>query len=130
VDNKQNEVKPEPIVEPKPTLIEEQTEKTSNVAALKGLYQKFTTAKPEQTEIVPEPKPRIIEPVVKTAEQIVAPVEQTKPATARKFTPTKRLEVKPLSVEPSSRIDEAADLITEKVDKLKNLYGRFFSKSE
>jgi hypothetical protein len=128
VENKPSEVKPEPAIESKPVAVEEKFEKPSNVDALKGLYQKFTTAKPEQPLVVPEPQ--ITETVVKIAEQTVAPVEPPKPATVRKFTPTKRLEVKPLSVEPSSRIDEAADLITEKVDKLKGLYGKFFSKSE
>jgi hypothetical protein len=110
------------------------------VDKLKSLFKKPVQQQPsktitppvvEQPVITPEPiKPQITEPVVKIAEQPVAPVETPKPATVRKFAPTKRLEVKPLSVEPSSRIDEAADLITENVDKLKGLYGKFFSKSE
>ena len=129
---KPDAVKPESVVVSKPAPVEEVAEKTSNVAALKGLYQKFSTTKAEQVEIAPEPKPKpqVIEPVVKIIEETVAPIEQIKPAAPRSFTPTKRPEVKPLTIEPSSRIDEAADLITEKVDKLKNLYGKFFSKKD
>jgi hypothetical protein len=122
--------KPEPVVESKPEPIKDVSEKTNTISGLKGLYQKFTTVKPEQADIVPEPAPPVVTDVVETVEEIIAPVEQTKPATTGRFPPSKRLEVKPLTIEPSSRIDEAADLITEKVDKLKNLYGRFFSKSE
>ncbi|MFI3219111.1 MAG: hypothetical protein QX189_08320, partial [Methylococcales bacterium] len=88
VDDKKIEAEPEPVVALKPALVEEVAEKTSNVAALKGLYQKFTTNKAEQVEIVPEPKPQVIEPVVKIIEETAAPVEQIKPAAPRSFTPT------------------------------------------
>lgn len=104
-------------VEAAPTIeieaIEETPEKTS---ALKGLYQKFATKK-EQPEVTPEP---VAETVEKTDGQLKS--------LFRKFTSKKQSEPEP--VDESTSIEDAADQLTEKLEQLKGVYGKFFSKNK
>ncbi len=121
------EIQPEPVAKLEPAHVEITPEKTSNVSALKGLYQKFATAKPEPAEIAPEPvaKPEPT-PVEVTPEKanVAAPKNLY-----QKFT-RKPAETKKIDDAPSSGIEEAADQITDKIEKVKNLYGKFFSKGK
>ena len=144
------------VVEPEsaPAIKEEAAEKSSKSSALKGLYNKFTTSKAEQVEpapvvLVAEPEPA---PAIKEAveEAAVVSVVEPEPATAIK-TPEKpsnggqlkglyqkytkgKVHEKDLAPESfddsSSSLEDTADQITEKLEQLKGLYGKFFSKKD
>ncbi|MDD1611013.1 MAG: hypothetical protein LUO95_10610 [Methylococcaceae bacterium] len=144
------------VVEPEsaPAIKEEAAEKSSKSSALKGLYNKFTTSKAEQVEpapvvLVAEPEPA---PTIKEAveEAAVVSVVEPEPATAIK-TPEKpsnggqlkglyqkytkgKVHEKDLAPESfddsSSSLEDTADQITEKLEQLKGLYGKFFSKKD
>lgn len=157
--NKFTTSKAEPSVEPKPapvTLVEQTPEKASKQAALKGLYKKFTTSKTEPAPVAPAPKsvpaaviseiepesapimpiaepvPAIkVEAVEKTPEKPIN-MEQLKNVYQKNTTP--KVQIKDLAPESfddsSSKLEDVADQITEKLEKMKGLYGKFFSKKD
>ncbi len=124
-------------------------EEPSKGSALKGLYNKFTTSKTEQPELVPavsvvKPEPA----VVLVTEPTPAPLTTVESVTEtpakssnigqlkglyQKYTKEKVHE-KDLAPESfdnsSSNLEDAADKITEKLEQMKGLYGKFFSKKD
>ncbi|MDO9213470.1 MAG: hypothetical protein Q7U23_06515 [Methylococcales bacterium] len=157
--NKFTTSKAEPSTEPKPApvvVVEQTPEKSSKGTALKGLYNKFTTSKAEPAPVAPAPKPvpaaviseiepepapimPIAEPapaikveaVEKTPEKPIN-IEQLKSAYQKNTTP--KVQIKDLAPESfddsSSKLEDVADQITEKLEKMKGLYGKFFSKKD
>lgn len=127
---------PEPI---KVASVEKTPEKPSKGSALKGMYNKFTTSKTEQpapviSVVEPEPAPAVValvEPIAKAPEKS-SNVEQPQ-GLYQKPTATK-VQIKDLAPESfddsSSKLEDVADQITEKLEKMKGLYGKFFSKKE
>ncbi|MDP3008997.1 MAG: hypothetical protein Q8N30_08005 [Methylococcales bacterium] len=143
---------------PAPVVVAEQTpEKSSKGTALKGLYNKFTTSKAEPapapvapapkpapaaiSEVEPEPAP--IMPIAEPAPAIkVEAVEKTpeKPINMEQLksvyqkNTTAKVQIKDLAPESfddsSSKLEDVADQITEKLEKMKGLYGKFFSKKD
>jgi hypothetical protein len=134
---------PESVVESEP-VVEETHEKTSNVSALKGFYQKFTTKTDVEPEPVTEPEPIVVEETYEKASGVseVESKPEVKPApvaeTPEKTDPRKGFvkrfkktsEIKLSDDEPSSRVEDIADKITDTVEGVKNLYGKFFSKNK
>jgi peptidoglycan hydrolase CwlO-like protein len=136
--------------EPAPVeVVEETPEKTSKKSALKGLYQKFTPSKAEQVEATPavpvaEPEPILLvtEPTPVPVIKLDAVVEEVpeKPSNIgqlkglyQKYTKAKthEKELAPESFDDSSSsLEDKADQITEKLEQMKNLYGKFFSKNK
>jgi hypothetical protein len=138
--------KSEPV---KVASVEKTPEKPSKGSALKGIYKKFTANKAEQSTPVisvvkPEPTPAVvalvepepapvikIEPIAKAPEKS-SNVEQPqglyqKPSTVK----VQEKDLAPESFDDSSsRLEEVADQITEKLEKMKGLYGKFFSKKD
>lgn len=129
--------------------VEKTSEKPSKGSALKGMYKKFTANKAEQSTPVisvvePEPAPAVVArvepvtaPVIKVEPIAKAPekssnVEQPqglyqKPSTVK----VQEKDLVPESFDDSSgRLEEVADQITEKLEKMKGLYGKFFSKKD
>jgi hypothetical protein len=117
--------------EPAPT---EETLENANVT--KGLFQRFTAKKaesleevtPEPTVVQPESEPVPVPPVEKPVENIAVP-------------PKKITRLRPRVIEPkqttttvdnksSGRIEVIADQLTDTVEGLKSLYGKFFSKDK
>jgi hypothetical protein len=148
--------KAEPIVEPKPAPVVEQTsEKSSKGTALKGLYKKFTTSKaepaPAPVAATPKPEPAAISkvepepaPIMPVAEsaikvEVVAKTPE-KPSNMEQLkgvyqkNTTAKVQIKDLAPESfddsSSKLEDVADQITEKLEKMKGLYGKFFSKKD
>jgi hypothetical protein len=147
------EPKPAPVV-----VVEQTPEKSSKGTALKGLYNKFTTSKAEPApapvapapEPVPaavisevEPEPAPIMPIAEPAPAIkVEAVEKTpeKPINMEQLksvyqkNTTAKVQIKDLAPESfddsSSKLEDVADQITEKLEKMKGLYGKFFSKKD
>jgi peptidoglycan hydrolase CwlO-like protein len=97
--------------------VAEKPEKPRSSAALKGLYQKFTTKAEQPKAVSSAAKPE-------TAEKTDG---QLKKGLFRKFT-SKKTEPEP--VDDSSSIEDVADQLTEKLEKLKGVYGKFFSKDK
>lgn len=131
--------KPEPI---KVASVEKTPEKPSKSSALKGMYSKFTTSKTEQpapviSVVEPEPAPAVepvpakVEPITKLAEKpsnVMQPQGLYQKPTA---TNVQKKDLTPESFDDSSgRLEEVADQITEKLEKMKGLYGKLFSKKE
>jgi len=145
------EPKPEPVA-----VVKETPEKSS---ALKGLYKKFTTSKPEQTESAPAPILPIVEPEPVPVIQVVEPepapvapvVEPVTKAEVIEKSPEKpsdmtqlqslypkhtapKIQIKDLAPESfdnsSNKLEDVADQITEKLEKMKGLYGKMFSKNK
>ena len=118
------DIKPEPVTEPE--VAEEIPEKTSG-SGLKGFYQKFTTKTEVETEPTVEPEPIVVEdtpaPVTETSEKTDA-----RKGFSQRFNKPK--ETKLSDKEPSSRVEDVADKITDTVEGVKNLYGKFFSKNK
>jgi hypothetical protein len=144
---------------PTPVVVAEQTpEKSSKGSGLKGIYQKFTTSKaePAPAPVAPapkpvpaavifelEPEPAPIMPIAEPAPAIkVAAVEKTpeKPSNIEQLkgvyqkNTTAKVQIKDLAPESfddsSSKLEDVADQITEKLEKMKGLYGKFFSKKD
>lgn len=137
------------VTEPESATIEEAAEKTSKGSALKGLYNKFTTSKAEQVEPAPvipvaEPEPIVLvvepepTPAIKVAVVEEAPPEKLSntgqlKSLYQKYTKGKvhEKDLAPESFDDSSSsLEDTADQITEKLDQLKGLYGKFFSKKD
>lgn len=135
---------PEPV---KVASVEKTPEKSSKSSALKGLYHKFTTSKAEQSAPVisvvePEPAPAVVTPIepasVINAEPIAKAPEKPnndgqlqglyqKPTTVK----VQEKNLAPESFDDSSgRLEDVADQLTEKLEKMKGLYGKFFSKKD
>lgn len=143
-----SEVIAEPVVEQNPVAVEETSEKTGGTSALKGFYQKFTNKSEVEAEPVIEPAPVVIvedtveivsdisvlnkpEPVVEPEPAVVKPTPEK--ANIRRPVPPriiKEQEIKLSDKEPSTRIEDLADKITDSVEGVKNLYGKFFSKNK
>jgi hypothetical protein len=150
--------KAEPIVEPKPAPVVEQTsEKSSKGTALKGLYKKFSTSKAEPapapvaptpkpapaaiSKVEPEPTPAPIMPIAEPAIKVeVVAKTPEKPSNMEQLkgvyqkNTTAKVQIKDLAPESfddsSSKLEDVADQITEKLEKMKGLYGKFFSKKD
>jgi len=141
------------VIEPAPEIkvdaVAEAPEKSSKESALKGLYQKFATSKTESVEPAPvvsavEPEPIVVaviepEPVPEIKVQAVAeaPEKPSKGSALKglyqKYT-TAKVQEKDLAPESfdnvSSSLEDKADQITEKLEQLKGVYGKFFSKKD
>jgi hypothetical protein len=119
------DIKPELVVKAEPEVAEEIPEKTSG-SGLKGFYQKFTTKSEVETKPTLESEPIVVEtpvPVTETPEKT-----DTRKGFSQRFKKPK--ETKLSDNEPSSRVEDVADKITDTVEGVKNLYGKFFSKNK
>jgi hypothetical protein len=118
-----------PVTEPAPATNVEPVEENSNTSGLKDLYQKFSPIKPEQPEAAFEPP--LAESITETAEK-TSNIGQLK-GLYQKYT-AKKTHEKDLAPESfdnaSSSLEDKADQITEKLEQMKNLYGKFFSKNK
>jgi hypothetical protein len=113
--------------EPAPT---EETLENANVA--KGLFQRFTAKKaesveevtPEPTVVQPEPAP--VSPVEELVENIAVPPKKITRPRPRVIEPKQTTTT--VDEKSSGRIEAIADQLTDTVEGLKSLYGKFFSK--
>jgi len=121
-----SDVDAKPVAESESVVLEETPEKTSG-SGLKGFYQKFTTKSEVEIEPTVEPESIVVEEtpasVVETPEK-----NDTRKGFSQRFKKPK--ETKLSDNEPSSRVEDVADKITDTVEGVKNLYGKFFSKNK